>query len=92
MEHAGHPYPYVASPRQYFREDLFLQCLEGIRLTKEIGHTDEEFLEKGLDFQGIVLKKAQVILLPCKLVHGHTSFDASDNGVFLIVREIVMRP
>ena len=89
---AGHPQTHGRVLRLALherREHGLPEDLERLRIPKEAGDADEQFLKQGIEFRRIGLQKPEILSLVLDLVHIHPAFDAPMNRILFIAREIV---
>ncbi len=68
---------------------LLREDLEGLRVPKETGDTDEQLLEQRIEFMRIRQHEPEILSHVLDLMHIHPAFDAPMNRVFFIERKIV---
>jgi hypothetical protein len=70
-------------------DHLCCQCLEGGRVSEEVGDADQQLSEEGLGLQRVSAHEGHVLGHVLGLGDGHPAFHSAAQGVGLVVREIV---
>ena len=70
-------------------DDLFIQCLKCLWITKKLGHPNEKIPKKGLHLRRCLLEKLDVIHHILNLMDGHAALDTTQDGVGLVLGKIV---
>ena len=71
------------------RDDLFLKRLEGLGITEEIGHADQQVTKQRLHLCWRLLQKPDVTFQHIDLVNRHPPFDATIDGAGLVLGKVM---
>ncbi len=89
---AGHPNADLVGRRLAFeqgRNDLLRQCLERVLVAEKRGDADQQILEEPGHLLMIAAQALDVIVDIAQFEHLHAAFDPTQEGAFLVPREIV---
>jgi hypothetical protein len=90
-----HPYAHRvvgALAFEQLRDHLPLQRLEGRRVAEEVGDADQQVLEQQVDFLGVPPQTLDEVGHFLDLQHLHAALNPADDGLVLVVLEIVAGP
>ena len=84
---------FVGVPiREESRNDFLPQNLEGLGITEEAGHADEDVLAEGFRLLRVFPQQRDVFAESPGFVHRHAALDAAQDGVRFVGAEIVAGP
>ena len=89
--HPGAQYGAVGVARQQRRNHLGPELLPDIGIAKELGDTDQQFVEQQFRFLRALTQVTQVVDRSRQLVQRHAVLDAPQQNVFAVLRKIMAR-
>src|SRR5882762_8363001 len=72
-----------------FRNHLLAQGFKSLRVTEELGHSDEQVFKEIIDLLWIVLEGFEVFIGRIEIEHLHAPLDAADQCALFVAAEIV---
>src|SRR5262249_53587928 len=91
---AWHPDPHAlvrAIRCDDVRQNVLAEVLEGLRIAKELGDTDEQVLSQEISFLGVLPEKVEVLVQRCRAAQPEAATQTTEHRAAFVVAEVMAR-